>query len=210
MFWILFSAWGSDMHDLTKAAFSVATSGILATPRLTLRRLEFRDAPVLARLANERSIAEQLRLLPHPYALSDAVGFIQVSRQSELNVFLITHERRPIGVISIDRSCPGRPELGYWLGVAYWGQGFATEAAWAVSALFFDEADDPYLYAGARVANPASRNVLEKCGFQWSGVVLTRVDLLGSSVPVDRFRLSRVVWSAAMRSQVVSRPLRAG
>ncbi len=52
------------------------------------------------------------------------------------------------------------------------------------------------LRAGARVVNPASRRVLEKCGFQWTGVELRKVLSLGSSVPVDRFRLDRGVWSS--------------
>jgi hypothetical protein len=38
--------------------------------------------------------------------------------------------------------------------------------------------------------------VLEKCGFQWSGVQLHRFLALGSSTPVDCFRLSRGVWSS--------------
>jgi hypothetical protein len=38
--------------------------------------------------------------------------------------------------------------------------------------------------------------VLEKCGFQWTNVELRRVLSLGCSVPVDRFRLDRGVWSS--------------
>jgi hypothetical protein len=52
------------------------------------------------------------------------------------------------------------------------------------------------MISGARVVNPASRNILEKCGFQWSGVELHRFEALGSSSPVDCFRLSRGVWSS--------------
>jgi hypothetical protein len=37
---------------------------------------------------------------------------------------------------------------------------------------------------------------LEKCGFQWNGVELHRFEALGSSTPVDSFRLSRGVWSS--------------
>jgi hypothetical protein len=36
--------------------------------------------------------------------------------------------------------------------------------------------------------------VLEKCGFQWTGVGLTRIRALASSAPVDRFRLERAIW----------------
>ena len=61
---------------------------------------------------------------------------------------------------------------------------------------FFEEFNLDHLFSGARVANPSSRNILEKCGFQWSGVELHRFEALGSSTPVDCFRLSRSVWSS--------------
>ena len=76
---------------------------------------------------------------------------------------------------------------------------------------FFEEFGREHLFAGARVANPASRNILEKCGFQWSGVELHRFEALGCSSPVDRFRLSRSVWSSlkhwgsSVRKERVSR-----
>ena len=50
------------------------------------------------------------------------------------------------------------------------------------------------LHAGARVTNPASRRVLEKCAFQWTGVRLTRIRAINSAAPVDRFRLDRGLW----------------
>ena len=52
------------------------------------------------------------------------------------------------------------------------------------------------ILGGARVSNPASRRVLEKCGFQWTGVGLYRVRALNSSAPVDRFRLDRGLWAS--------------
>ena len=52
------------------------------------------------------------------------------------------------------------------------------------------------LVSGARVSNPASRRVLEKCGFQWTGVGLYRIRALSSSAPIDRFRLDRALWSS--------------
>jgi hypothetical protein len=46
------------------------------------------------------------------------------------------------------------------------------------------------------VSNPASRRVLEKCGFQWTGVGLYRIRALRSSAPIDRFRLDRGLWAS--------------
>ncbi len=60
----------------------------------------------------------------------------------------------------------------------------------------FEEFEVEHLISGARVANPSSRNMLEKCGFQWSGVELHRFEALGSSTPVDCFRLTRSVWAS--------------
>jgi RimJ/RimL family protein N-acetyltransferase len=126
-----------------------------------------------------------------------AVEFVRAtSTDSSETVFLIEQHHSPVGMVGIDRSEPDAPELGYWLGVAHWGQGFGTEAARAVIDFFFEEFDAEHLISGARVANPASRNILEKCGFQWSGVELHRFEALGSSTPVDRFRLTRGVWSS--------------
>ena len=62
------------------------------------------------------------------------------------------------------------------------------------AAFFVSEIE--HLCAGARVTNPTSRNILEKCGFQWHGVELHRFAALGSSTPVDRFKLSRGVWAS--------------
>ena len=110
--------------------------------------------------------------------------------------FLIEHNFEAIGMVGLIMHEPEAPELGYWLGVEHWGRGFGTEAARAAIDYFFEEFSGEHLFAGARVTNPASRNILEKCGFQWSGVELHRFEALGCSTPVDRFRLSRSVWSS--------------
>src|SRR5712671_2954018 len=82
-------------------------------------------------------------------------------------------------------------ELGYWIGVPFWGCGYATEAARCLIDHAFGDLGYEVLSASARVSNPASRRVLEKCGFQWTGVGLCRIRAISSSVPVDRFRLER-------------------
>lgn len=170
---------------------------MLETARLTLRRPVRADAKAIARLANDRRIAENTRRLPHPYRLEDASAFLAaIARVDTETVFLIEAAGEPVGMVGIDCTEPQTPELGYWLGVAHWGQGYATEAARAAIDYAFEEFDVERLISGARVVNPASRKVLEKCGFQWTGVELHRFEALGSSTPVDRFRLSRKVWSS--------------
>ena len=169
---------------------------VLETERLTLRKPTLADVKAIADLANDRRIALMTRRLPHPYTQDDAVHFVKAIAGTGETVFLIENNHTPVGVAGVDWSEPDAPELGYWFGVEHWGQGFATEAARAVIDYTFEEFSVDQMISGARVVNPKSRNVLEKCGFQWSGVELHRFKALGSSTPVDRFRLSRGGWSS--------------
>jgi RimJ/RimL family protein N-acetyltransferase len=169
---------------------------VLETERLTLRKPTLADVKAITALADDRRIALMTRRLPHPYTQDDAVHFVKTIADTGETVFLIESDFKPVGVAGVDWSEPDAPELGYWFGVEHWGQGFATEAARAVIDYTFEEFAVDQMMSGARVVNPKSRNVLEKCGFQWSGVELHRFKALGSSTPVDRFRLSRGVWSS--------------
>jgi RimJ/RimL family protein N-acetyltransferase len=185
------------LQDIPTPTLHEATACVLETERLMLRRPTLADVKAIARLANDRRIAENTRRLPHPYSQDHAIAFVRaIADDSRETVFLIENNHTPIGMVGVDWRAPAAPELGYWLGVDYWGQGFATEAARAVIDFTFEEFDAEHLISGARVANPSSRNILEKCGFQWSGVELHRFEALGSSTPVDCFRLSRSVWSS--------------
>ena len=170
---------------------------VLQTRRLTLRGLRPEDAAAMVPLANDRRIAENTAQIPHPYRLADAESFI-VSAQAkgDANFLIALADATMIGVCGIAMGEGPAPELGYWLGLSYWGQGFATEAARAVIDYAFADLKLESIQAGARVTNPASRRVLEKCGFQWTGVGLYRIRALASSAPIDRFRLERGIWAS--------------
>lgn len=168
---------------------------VLETERLILRAPRLGDAKVLAALANDKRIAENTRRIPHPYKRSDADDFITaVNIPGGEIAFLITlRDGALVGACGIALQ-DGAPDVGYWLGVKYWNKGYATEAVRAVIDFAFTELGHDTLYAGARVTNPASRRILEKCGFQWMAVGLCRIRALNSSAPIDRFRLDRGLW----------------
>jgi RimJ/RimL family protein N-acetyltransferase len=183
------------LQDIPPPTLHEARSCVLETERLQLRKPTLADVKAISLIANDRRIAENTRL-PHPYSQDHAVDFVRdIARAQRQTVFLIQHHYTPIGMVGVDWR-EEIPELGYWLGVEYWGRGFATEAARAVIDFTFEEFDLEVLKSGARVANPTSRNVLEKCGFQWTGVELHRFESLGSSSPVDCFRLTRGIWAS--------------
>lgn len=171
---------------------------VLETTRLILRAPRLEDAKAVAMLANDRRIAENTARIPHPYKLKDAEDFISsLHAGSREAAFLVTlPDHTIIGAVGIAKIDGQTPELGYWLGIPYWGNGYATEAVRAVIDYAFDDLEHDALQAGARVTNPASRRVLEKCGFQWTGVGLYRIRALNSSAPIDRFRLDRGLWAS--------------
>ncbi|HEX5212720.1 MAG TPA: GNAT family N-acetyltransferase [Pseudolabrys sp.] len=184
------------LERIPRETFHEGSIPVLETKRLVLRAPRLGDAKTVATLANDRRIAENTARIPHPYKLSDAEDFITRAGKPAEAIYLITlRGKTVIGACGIALQ-DAVPELGYWLGVAHWGQGYATEALHAVIDYAFTDLAHEQLQAGARVTNPASRRVLEKCGFQWTGVGLCRIRAINSSAPIDRFRLERRIWSA--------------
>jgi RimJ/RimL family protein N-acetyltransferase len=185
------------LQDIPPPDLHEASSIVLETRRLVLRQPTLADVKVIARLANDPRIAEHVRQVPHPYLPDHAIAFISgAAGRGRDMAFLIEHAGTPIGMAGLEQRAETEFELGFWLGTEHWGKGFATEAARAVIDHAFDGGDAKLLVAGARVVNTASRHVLEKCGFQWTGVELHRFLALGCSSPVDCFRLERGVWAS--------------
>ncbi|MCB8819706.1 GNAT family N-acetyltransferase [Microvirga rosea] len=176
----------------------------LETRRLWLRWPRLADAQAIVRLAGEKPVAEMTARIPHPYAPDMAERFIFQARQANADgrslQLAITPKGRPnnlIGLVGIG-PCPEdtRPSLGYWLGMPFWGQGYATEAARALIDAFFAYGEESELRATARVINPASRRVLEKCGFAYQGSGLVELQARGGFFPADQFRLDRRAWES--------------
>ena len=184
--------------DIPTESFRERSIPVLETERLVLRAPRLGDVKIVATLANDRRIAENTARIPHPYRRADAEEFFAGANQSGgETVFLITlHNGSIIGACGLMTAEREPPEIGYWLGVKHWGKGYATEAARALIDHAFTDLQCEALQSAARVTNPASRRVLEKCGFQWTGAGLSRVRALNSSAPIDRFRLDRGLWAS--------------
>lgn len=150
----------------------------IATTRLTLREPRWDDAARLAELANDFDVVRMTTGMPFPYTLQDADGFLrrmQARDRAREAVFAIDHaDEGVVGVLGFHPTEPRAPEVGYWIGRPYWGQGYATEAATA--ALDWARAGwgRRLVVSGHFADNPASGRVLEKAGFLYTGVVQPR------------------------------------
>src|SRR4051794_25127896 len=104
-----------------------ASSCVLETERLILRRPTLADVKAIARLANDRRVAENTRRLPHPYSSDHATEFVRANASDSSNIaFLVEENLVPIGIVGVDWREPEAAELGYWLGFEHWGRGFGT------------------------------------------------------------------------------------
>ena len=128
------------------------------------------------RLAGDRRIAETTLAIPHPYPRGATEAWISRHRQEwtqgrALNLAL---ERRDdgalLGAIGL-RVEPdhARAEIGYWIGVPYWRNGYATEATRALVDYAFDALGLNRVYAFHFAGNQASGRVLEKAGMRFEG-----------------------------------------
>jgi RimJ/RimL family protein N-acetyltransferase len=166
----------------------------LLTERLTLRVYVLSDIPALLPLIGAREVAATTLRIPHPYAESDAIDFIasteeDLSTGSSLRLGIFLRERDTLcGGVGL-RIEPDRrsAELGYWVGVPYWGKGYATEAARAVVKHGFGTLGLHRIFASHFANNPASARVLRKIGMHHEGSLRAHVRKWGELLDLEMY-----------------------
>jgi len=93
---------------------------------------------------------------PYTFAIelkseSKVIGSIGLLLQGESNLDILKDEG----------------EIGYWIGVPYWGQGITVEAVNAIIDLAFTKLNLSKLWCGYFDGNIQSKRVQEKCGFKY-------------------------------------------
>jgi RimJ/RimL family protein N-acetyltransferase len=173
---------------------------VLLSERLVLRAPHEEDIDALAHLANNANVATMVSRMPHPYTTNDAADFVRRTKLGEIGkcVYAITKADNGafLGCCGVEPTGdPRTVEIGYWLGEPYWNQGYTTEAAHALVDMVFRTRENiAQIDARCRVMNVASRRVVQKCGFQFQGSGLAASLALGSTVPVEWYRLDRKTW----------------
>ena len=170
------------------------------TPRLLLRPGFPEDAPALAHAIGDLAIVRNLSVVPWPYTIRDAEAYLASPRDPVLPSFLIFErtEGAPllVGSCGLGRRPSGAVELGYWIARTSWGRGFATEAGRALVDIA-RTLGLAQLEASHFIDNPASARVLEKLGFESTGIVAPRMNCArGEEVPARLMRL-RLAAAAA-------------
>jgi [ribosomal protein S5]-alanine N-acetyltransferase len=171
----------------------------LETARLVLRPYCDADIPELLPLLASREVAATTLRIPHPYTEKDAMAFLQLAQQPG-NIWLamtLRTDGRQIGGIGLRVEQPHRhAELGYWLGVAYWGKGYATEAAREMVRHGFEDFDLHRIFASHFKHNPASGRILRKLGMRYEGCQREHLRKWDQYLDSELYGLLRQEWEA--------------
>jgi RimJ/RimL family protein N-acetyltransferase len=167
---------------------------VISSERLILRRPRTADAPRIAALCNDYDIPRMTTRMPWPYGMAEARFFVDMMQEQDPdveNAFLIDMGGEVVGCVGLFMQ--GRhPEIGYWIGREYWGQGIATEAARAALKWARDDWRKKVVVAGHFADNPASGVVLTKAGFLYTGEVEMRFSVARGEDAATRM----MVWIA--------------
>ena len=146
-----------------------------------LRPWQMEDAPAVARFANNKEIARNLRdVFPHPYTLADAQAYVEscVHTPEERQICrAIVAGGQAIGSIGlfVGEDVYGRSaELGYWLKDGETGKGYISEILPHIEKTFFS-AGLHRLVIECETDNIASAAVAERNGYVFEGIAAGKV-----------------------------------
>ena len=141
--------------------------------------------------------------IPHPYTESDARDFIAATQEDfssgsglRLGIVLRASDTLCGGVGLRIKADHRRAELGYWIGVPYWGNGYATEAARAVVKYGFETLGLHRIFASHFANNPASARVLRKIGMRHEGSLRAHILKWGEFLDLEMYGMVRPIRTA--------------
>jgi len=156
------------------------------TDRLTVELPVAEDAAELYRLVggDDRAAICATLVWDGPEDLAESVWWVEQCRTAtygEWGYHWVVRDRigdlagtagQAIGAIGTrPTGTPGRADVGYWFGRAYWGQGVATEALGALVDLGRDELGYAKMEATVFAHNPAGLRLVERVGFEREGLI---------------------------------------
>lgn len=169
------------------------------TKRLILRPPVLADAAQIQELFPHWEIVRYLgKFVPWPYPEDGALRFIrdvalpaiECGKQWVCTLRLKTVPEQIIGSLDLRKGEEGN--RGFWLGLAWQGQGLMSEAcAWA-NKFWFETLEYPVLRVAKAAANTASRRISEKHGMRLIGVI--EKDYVSGRLPTEVWEITAEEW----------------
>ncbi|WP_410207863.1 GNAT family N-acetyltransferase [Fusobacterium sp.] len=161
----------------------------LETSRLMLRPWKKSDAESLYKYAKNEKIGPAAGWLPHRSIEESEIVIRDIFSVPNTFAMILKDTGEPVGSIGLMVGKYGsldlpekEAELGYWLGVPYWGQGLMPEAAHELLRFGFEELGLEKIWCCCSSENKNSQRVQEKCGFKFVKSVNTEYELLHKKI----------------------------
>jgi [ribosomal protein S5]-alanine N-acetyltransferase len=170
----------------------------LRTERLLLRAYRPEDVAELVPLVGAAEVAATTLRIPHPYTAEDAHAFLNLlAGDPTLTRFgiWVAETNEMCGGIGLNLELPHRrAELGYWIGVPFWGKGYCSEAAQEIVRYGFQELELNRIYAHHFSGNDASGRVLRKLGMKYEGQLRQHIVKSGRLIDLECYGLLASEW----------------
>lgn len=145
----------------------------LETKRLILRPWQESDAEDLYRYASNPEVGPMAGCAHTSVENSREIikGVLSAPETYAVVLKNLGHTVGSIGLMIGGARNPGLPEteaeVGYWIGVPFWGQGLISEAVREIIRYAFEDLQFERLWCGYFDGNVKSKRVQEKCGFTY-------------------------------------------
>jgi len=165
---------------------------MIETARLNLRAYIDSDIPELVSLIGAPEVAATTVRIPHPYTEAHARQFL-ASESDDLRLAIVLKDNGHLcgGIGLHPNEQNSHAELGYWIGVPYWANGYATEAAQAVVRYGFENMQLQRIFAMHFKENVASGNVLRRIGMKHEGCMRQHILKWGKFIDIELFGILR-------------------
>ena len=177
---------------------------ILETERLILRPWQEADAETLYKYASDERVGPPAGWPPHTGVENSREIIRAVLSKEGTYAVVLKETMEPVGSASI--MLPGggtvelseaEAEIGYWIGVPYWGQGLIPEAAAELLRRCFEELNRTAVWAYYFEGNAQSRRVMEKCGMTDCGAMKNvGCAIEGLVRDAHKMRITKEEWEA--------------
>lgn len=179
----------------------------METQRLILRPWHDEDAAALYKYASNPAVGPIAGWPPHTSVDNSREIIRTVLSGPETYAMVLKETGEPIGSIGImygdglhsAQMGEGEAEIGYWLGVPYWGKGLTPEAVRRILRRCFDELGLRAVWCGHYEGNTRSRRVMEKCGFVFHHTETGKPSPLGDIRTEHFLRLTAGKWHESIQ-----------
>ncbi|CZF86672.1 anhydro-N-acetylmuramic acid kinase [Grimontia marina] len=164
-----------------RSGFKLNSQPNIDTERLTLRPFAEEDSEIVAQLAGDKRIADMTANIPHPYEIHMAESWIAThqakweSGKGAVYAVTLKSDQQLIGTVSFPSIEEGIGVLGYWIGVPYWGNGYAYEASRALVDFAKEHLGMRYLEVMHLEENQQSQSVINKLGVEYTDTRTNRM-----------------------------------